>query len=163
MMIDSIWMRSKFYLFFKRDPELIWWHRPLAVDKRCNNNFYSRPKGQVNITAWMCRLIRVFARHTCNLVGNVPRLISYTVDSRYLEVQGNLLKRSRYPYLDISDLQNWGKIKRTTIHFGNEYVIWLRNLELYWKYCGQEEKLLLRSNFLFFSTIFCYLLLDFNV
>ena len=29
-----------------------------------------------------------------------------TVDSRYLEVQGT----SRYLYLKISDLQNWGKI-----------------------------------------------------
>ena len=41
-------------------------------------------------------------------------------------------------------------------HFTNKYVIWLLKLEIYWKYCGKEEKLLLRSNFLF-STIFCYL------
>ena len=32
-----------------------------------------------------------------------------TVDSRYLELQGTLWNTSRYPYLDISDLQNWGK------------------------------------------------------
>ena len=32
-----------------------------------------------------------------------------TVDSRYLEFQGTLLNTSRYPYFDISDLQNWGK------------------------------------------------------
>ena len=32
-----------------------------------------------------------------------------TVDSRYLEFQGTLWNTSRYPYLDISDLQNWGK------------------------------------------------------
>ena len=29
-----------------------------------------------------------------------------TVDLRYLEVQGTLCNTSRYPYLDISDLQN---------------------------------------------------------
>ena len=29
-----------------------------------------------------------------------------TVDSRYLEFQGDLRNTSRYPYLDISDLQN---------------------------------------------------------
>ena len=29
-----------------------------------------------------------------------------TVDFRYLEVQGTLLNTSRYPYIDISDLQN---------------------------------------------------------
>ena len=32
-----------------------------------------------------------------------------TVASRYLEIQGTLWNTSRYPYLDISDLQNWGK------------------------------------------------------
>ena len=32
-----------------------------------------------------------------------------TVDSRYLEVEGTLWNTSRYPYLDISDMQNWGK------------------------------------------------------
>ena len=32
-----------------------------------------------------------------------------TVDSRYLEFQGAFWNTSRYPYLDISDLQNWGK------------------------------------------------------
>ena len=32
-----------------------------------------------------------------------------TVDSRYLEVQGTLWNTKRYPYIDISDLQNWGK------------------------------------------------------
>ena len=34
-----------------------------------------------------------------------------TVDSRYLEVQGALWNTSKYPYLDISGLQNWGKTK----------------------------------------------------
>ena len=37
-----------------------------------------------------------------------PKLF-YTVDSRYLEFQGTLWNTSRYPYLNISDLQNWGK------------------------------------------------------
>ena len=32
-----------------------------------------------------------------------------TVNSRYLEFQGTLWSTSRYPYLDISELQNWGK------------------------------------------------------
>ena len=29
----------------------------------------------------------------------------YTVDSRYLELQGTLWNSSRYPYFDISDLR----------------------------------------------------------
>ena len=32
-----------------------------------------------------------------------------TVDSRYLEFEGTLWNTSRNPYLDISDLQIWGK------------------------------------------------------
>ena len=41
----------------------------------------------------------------------VTKLVSRvnTVDSRYLEFQGTVLNTSRYPYFDISDLQNWGK------------------------------------------------------
>ena len=34
-----------------------------------------------------------------------------TVDSRYLEFQGTLWNASKNPYLDISELQNWGKNK----------------------------------------------------
>ena len=41
------------------------------------------------------------------LVKNV--WLKDTVDSRYLEFQGTLWDTSRYPYLDISDLQNGGK------------------------------------------------------
>ena len=35
--------------------------------------------------------------------------VTNTVDSRYLEFQGTLWNTSRYPYFDISDLQNRGK------------------------------------------------------
>ena len=48
-------------------------------------------------------------------------------------------------------------------HFTTECIIWLLKLEIYWKYCWKEEKLLIWSNFLFFSTIFYYLLVDFHV
>ena len=87
------------------------------------------------------------------MVKNLPS----TVDSRYLEFQGTLWNTSRYPYLDISDLPNWGKKSNEQPHLTNVYVIWLLKLDIYWKYCGKEEK------FLLFSTIFCYLLLDFHV
>ena len=36
-------------------------------------------------------------------------LLSNYSHSRYLEFQGTLWNTSRYPYLDISDLQNLGK------------------------------------------------------
>ena len=32
--------------------------------------------------------------------------IEHTVDSRYLDVEGTRLNTSRYPYFDISDVQN---------------------------------------------------------
>ena len=35
----------------------------------------------------------------------------HSIDSRYLEFQRTLWNTSRYPYLDISDLQNLGKNK----------------------------------------------------
>ena len=43
----------------------------------------------------------------------ILRFTSYTVfttvDSRYLEFQGTVSNTSRYPYLDILELQNWEK------------------------------------------------------
>ena len=82
----------------------------------------------------------------------------YTVDSRYLEIQGTLRNTSRYPYFDIADLRNWGNqlIEQPPL---TEWIFNLTpKLEIYWKYCGKEETLLLRSNFS--STIFCCLLVD---
>ena len=55
-------------------------------------------------------------------ISNIPRIthikrMGYTVDSRYLEVQGTLLNTSRYPYLDISDLRNLEKTINWTTAF----------------------------------------------
>ena len=78
----------------------------------------------------------------------------YTVDSRYLKLQGTLWNTSRYPYFDISDLRNWGKqlIEQPPL---TEWICNLTlKLEIYWKYCGKEEKLLLRSNFSSFPQYF---------
>ena len=36
-------------------------------------------------------------------VGKI-KINTYTVDSRYLEIEGTLKNSSRYPYFDISDL-----------------------------------------------------------
>ena len=53
----------------------------------------------------------------------------YTVDSRYREVQGTLWNTSRYPYLDISDLQNWGK-KLIRLNTFNKYMKYMCNWTL---------------------------------
>ena len=73
-----------------------------------------------------------------------------TVDSHYLEVQGTLWIISRYPYLDISDLQNWVNNK------SNNHMAQVN------MYLNTEVKEILEQCLLF-STILCYLLLDFHV
>ena len=104
------------------------------------------------------RAIRVRAIEVVLYMITLP-ISSDTIDSRYLEVQGTFWNYSRYPYLDISDLQNEEKINRTTtLHK------WICNLTLevrdtlkiLWKRWEMEQ-------FLLFSTIFCYPLLDFHV
>ena len=84
--------------------------------------------------------------------------ILYTVDPRYLEVQETIWNTSRYPYLDWSDLQNWGKNKSNNHISQFKYVIWLLKFKIYWKYCGKEEKLLLWSTFSSFPqySVTCY-------
>ena len=76
-----------------------------------------------------------------------------------LQVQGTLWNTSRYSYLDISVLQNWTKKNRkTTFHK------WICNLTpevrailiILWK----RGEIAPTEQFLLFSTIFCYQLLD---
>ena len=43
------------------------------------------------------------------IIYKIGKVFIYTVDSRYLEFQGNLWNTSRYPYLEISELQKWRK------------------------------------------------------
>ena len=70
-----------------------------------------------------------------------------TVDSHYLEFQGTLWKFTwRYPYLNISDLQNWGKNN-------SHNLISQIYMKILWK----------RGEIALFSIIFFYLLLDFHV
>ena len=79
---------------------------------------------------------------------------SFTIDSRYLEIQENLWKTSRYPYFDISDLRNLGKqlIEQPPLR---EWVCNLTPkldiLKILWKR-GEIATI--------FSAIFCCLLVD---
>ena len=89
-------------------------------------------------------------------------IITRTVDSRYLEFQGTLWNTSRYPYLDISDLQNWGKIIRTTTF--NKYVCnWTLEVRDILKILWKRGEIAPYDQFLLFFTILFYLLLDFHV
>ena len=64
------------------------------------------------------------------------------------------MNTSRYPYFDISDLPNCGKL----LIEQPPLTEWICNLtpklEIYRKYCEKEEKLLLRSNFSLFPQYF---------
>ena len=78
------------------------------------------------------------------------------VDSRYLGPRDFL----KYFEISVPRHIRFAKLRKKWIeqpHFTNEYIIKLLKLEIYWKYCGKEEKLLL------FSTIFYHLLLGFHV
>ena len=90
---------------------------------------------------------------------NYPRI---TVDSLFWSPKTHW-NTSRYPYLDISDLQNWGKQWIEQPHLTNEYVIWLLKLRDIMKILWKRGEIAPKEQFLLFSTIFCYLLLDLTV
>ena len=84
-----------------------------------------------------------------------------TVDSHYLEIQGTLWNTLRYPYFDIWDLRNWGKqlIQQPPL---TEWILNLTpKLEIrILKILLKRGEIAPKDQFLFFSTIFCCLLVD---
>ena len=104
------------------------------------------------------KMFRIYLQSKMFTIYLQPKCLQYTVDSCYLEVQGALWNTSRYPYLDISALQNWGKTKQTTILCNLTPEV--RDiLKILWK----RDETAPEEQFFLFSTIFCYLLLDFHV
>ena len=81
--------------------------------------FFESGNGEAEKEKGLASFVKCFAQDSdCFLAalllrplvyGKILTLLSTTVDSRYLEVEGTLWNTSRYPYFDISDLQNWGK------------------------------------------------------
>ena len=73
----------------------------------------SRGYSMVNCFLPMFLLIRSGFNHivfVVSLCSGFPSPLNHLLcDSRYLEVQGTLWNASRYPYLDISDLQKRGQ------------------------------------------------------
>ena len=69
----------------------------------------------------------------CRSMSFISQNRSELLPDSHIEVQGTLWNTARYPYLDIWDLQNWGKINRTTT-FPNEIINWLlKVLKILWK------------------------------
>ena len=90
-----------------------------------------------------------------------------TVDSRYLKFQGTFWNTSRYPYFDISDLQNWVKIILTTTF--NKYIcnwtlevrdIFIIFIYFFYTFNVKFKKNIVEKRSTIFHNIF-YLLLDF--
>ena len=104
----------------------------------------------------------IMSAHLDSLVSDMDFLthtLYYTVDSHYLEIQA----RDSLKYFEISVHIRFAELRTNLFkrpHFKIECVIWLLKLEIYWKYYGKEENF---EQFLPFSAIFCYLVLDFNV
>ena len=67
--------------------------------------------------------IRVYIKWTRGRLVTAALSVTATVNSRYLEVRGTVWNNLRYPYLDISDLQKWGKINWTA-----SFLNWICNL-----------------------------------
>ena len=89
----------------------------------------------------MHRLIWVFTGCTCDLVVNAVHQSGYTVDSCYLEFQGTRWKLWDIRTSTYQDCRIEEKINQTTTFNKCIYVIGLLKFEIYWKYCGKEEKL----------------------
>ena len=58
-----------------------------------------------NIFPYHVQLLLVLSNTDISELGS----FGHAVDSRYLEVEGTRWNTSRYPYFDISDVQNRGK------------------------------------------------------
>ena len=61
---------------------------------------------------WCIHLFKAMTESDTNAKAEI--LATYTVNSRYLEVEGTLCNTSRYAYFDISDLQIEENTNRTT-------------------------------------------------
>ena len=87
------------------------------------------------------------------------RIRNSAVTGTYSRLSLSQIPRDSLKLFEISVPRNIrvAEVRKTwnqTTSFNNEYVIWLLKLETYWKYCGKEEKLLLRSNFSSFLQYF---------
>ena len=74
-----------------------------------------------NLNGYSLMLFAIFTKETISVTA-CPES-GYTVDFRYLKVKGTLSNTLRYPYFDISDVQNLRKIPIEQPNFTNKHVI----------------------------------------
>ena len=110
--------------------------------KLCPNSY----KRRIKIYPYTFDIIFDFRRRRISLGAHLVIYVRFFIQSILIisKSKGLSGNTSRYPYLVISN-------RTATFH---KYVIWLLKLEIYWKYCEKEEKLLLRSNFSSFPQYF---------
>ena len=144
-----------FLYFFKKTHGLLWYvlkvpiwvPQPVSVGKQENDQYSSDENNASsraipsdiwaapckNMSSGHVRTAKAQIRLCICAVWSGPSLSSnrITVDSRYLQFQGTHWNTSRYPYLDISELKEWGKQWIEQPHLTNKCVIWLLKLEIY--------------------------------
>ena len=98
-----------------------------------------------------------FTSNSFHFPAYISSLLSFkwhTVDSRYLEIQGTIWTLRDIRTSTYQICWNCGKL----LIEQPPLTEWICNLtpklEIYWKYCEKEEKLLLRSNFSLFPQYF---------
>ena len=84
------------------------WILCLAKDSHeISSLIFSEKQWKNKKSSYECRPLQLWL--ALQGLTSIKNILIYTVDSRYLEVKGTLWNTSRYPYFNISDLQNWGK------------------------------------------------------
>ena len=92
--------------------------------------------------------------------SNAQRNVQSTL---FISNSKGLWNTSRYPYFDISDLQNW-ETNNSHNHILQIYICnWTLEVRDILKILWKRGEIAPKEQFLLFSTIFCYMLLDFHV
>ena len=110
---------------------------------------------------WFCkRATKALVRRqfACNHT-NVKTNFLGKIRKKYSRLSLSRIPRDSVKYFEISIPRHirFAELRKQSIdqpYLTNVYVIWLLKLDVYWKYCGKEEKLLLRSNFSYFPQYF---------
>ena len=102
-------------------------------------------------------IIRVFSFRTDNTRATRQR--TATVEDNYSRLSLSRIPRDSLKFFEISELRHirfaeMGTKYLEQLHLTTICVPGLSKLKIYWKYCGKEEKLLLRSNFSSFPQYF---------
>ena len=123
-------------------------------------HFQNAPNEESDQTVWNHRLIWIFnsyvQRYNIWCYSSYIQSTLITSNSKGLSEILRDIRTSTYQICRIEEKITW------TTTFNKCIRNWTLEVEIYWKYCGKKEKLLLRSNFSSFPQYF-FNSLDFHV